>query len=185
MNPTKTSLSPSVDKYNTVITSKPLIRNAPPLHTSDKKKTGWFELTTRKDEFLKILQLLVEFDEKTGRYKNFSDQQSHFLRKSVSVANIASLRIFFQAIGFYVYEVVVEMKSIGSYSATQWIHEDGIRAERDEYKDILSHPVHTITCLTDFYENNSSLLPSDLSDGPSPIIDGSHPLCNILSGFKI
>ena len=49
--------------------------------TEKKKQTDrdlWRELTTRKEEFSKIVKLLVEFDEKTGRYLKYNHPETHW-----------------------------------------------------------------------------------------------------------
>ena len=121
----------------------------------------WTELLERKDEFQGIVRLLVEFDEKTGRYRKYGDQETHYMRKAISVAEPESLRIFLKHLGGFVYYVVAQLISESGHVSTSWVHEDGIRGERDEFKEISTHPVHTILCMTDLYEENSKPLPDD------------------------
>lgn len=105
--------------------------------------------------FQRIVSLLVDFDEKTGRHARYP--QTHYARKAVAVAPPASLRIYAQDIGDYVYSIIAEVISEGAYVVTAWIHEDGIRQEREGAP--AEHPVHSIECLTDL------ILKSPLSGG--------------------
>jgi len=132
------------------------------------KKTGknhhWKELSGGRDEFQKIVKLLVDFDETTGRYRRYGDPEAHYMRRSISVADPETLRVFLQDLGGFIYYVVVELKTEGGAVSTSWIHEDGIRAERDEFSEEENHPVHSIVCMTDLYKNYSVKIPLDFHD---------------------
>lgn len=117
----------------------------------------WVELREEKGSFQSILRLLTDFDEQTGRYRRFGDPQTHFMRRALAVAEPEQLRIFLKRIGLYVYHVVVECIGPGGAVSTGWVHEDGIRAEREELSDQSAHPVHGILCLTDLYERADPL----------------------------
>ncbi len=120
---------------------------------AEKKTDQWFELTSRKDEFQNILRLLVDFDEKTGRYKNYGGEEQHWLRKSASrVTDLNELRVFIKNIGSSIYMVVVEASVNNGVAVTAWIHEDGIHSEREQFQDNPDHPVHGIVCLTDLFK---------------------------------
>jgi len=93
------------------------------------------------------------------------------------VAEPELLRIFLQHLGGFIYYVVAELHGPGGRVSTSWVHEDGIRAERDEYAHRKSHPVHTILCLTDLYEENSRPLP----ENPAEICVDDPTLC-LLTG---
>ena len=121
----------------------------------------WNELQECKYEFQKIVNLLVEFDEKTGRYRRYPDRETHFMRKAISVGDTDCMRIFLQHLGGFVYHVVVELSIKGGQVCTGWVHEDGIRVERDEFQESKTHPVHSILCMTDLYEKNSMPLSDD------------------------
>ena len=129
-----------------------------------KKNKLWRELTDKKEEFQKIVKLLVDFDESTGRYRRYGDPESHYMRRSISVSDPDHLRIFIQDLGGFVYYIVVELRTAGGQVSSSWIHEDGIRAERDEFQHMEDHPVHEIVCMTDLYENNSSEISQDFSN---------------------
>lgn len=107
--------------------------------------------------FQKIVALLANFDEKTGRHLRYRDPQTHYARKAVAVAPPASLRIYAQDLGGYAYNIIAEIISDGAYVVTAWVHEDGVRQERESAP--ADHPVHSIECLTDL------LLKSPLSGG--------------------
>lgn len=123
----------------------------------------WYEIDENKEEFQKIVKLLVDFDETTGRYRRYGDPETHFMRRSVSVADPEMLRVFLNHLGGYVYYIVVELKSQGGSISTSWIHEDGIRSERDEFREQKDHPVHGILCITDLAEKFSVKLNEDFS----------------------
>jgi len=110
----------------------------------------WMELRDGQAEMQKIIHLLVDFDERTGRFKRFEDQSSHWMRKAVSVCNPKDLRIFAKRTAEWVYLVSVHALTNAGSVRTSWVHEDGIRMERDSAP--ADHPVHTIVCLTDLVE---------------------------------
>ena len=113
----------------------------------------WRELVGRKEEFQGIVRLLTEFDERTGRFRRFGDPETHYMRRALCVCDCDLMRVFFRALGGYVYQVAVELRSRSGSVATGWIHEDGIRAEREAFGAEPRHPVHGIVCLTDLYED--------------------------------
>ncbi len=127
------------------------------MNTANQVNT-WYEVIRDKDEMQKIIHLLVSFDEKTGRLQNFTGQDGHYMRKSLSVAHLADIRIFLRNPGGYVYSVIGEISSSAGFLVTNWIHEDGIRVEREDMKNDPEHPVHTIICVTDIYEKNKNEL---------------------------
>ncbi|MDH5655716.1 MAG: hypothetical protein OEZ34_07405 [Spirochaetia bacterium] len=133
-------------------------------NSEDSKKYQWRELCKKKDEFQKIVKLLVDFDESTGRYRRYGDPESHFMRRSISVSDPELLRIFIQSLGGFIYYIVVELRAQGGQLSSSWIHEDGIRAERDEFKKQEDHPVHSIVCMTDLFENQCSEISEDFSE---------------------
>ncbi len=114
----------------------------------------WMELTGRKEEFRNIVRLLLDFDEKTGRYARYGDPETHYMRKAVAQSSDEKARVFLKELGGFVYHVVVEVRSSGGLVSTGWIHEDGIRSERESYCEDLSHPVHGIVCLSDLYQSS-------------------------------
>lgn len=129
------------------------------MKTKDISIAGWRELTDRKDEFSKIIRLLVEFDEKTGRYLKYNDPETHFMRRAIAVADSSRLRVFLRDLGGFVYSVVCELRSPAGVTATAWIHEDGIRNEREGAEE--NHPVHSIICVTDLYSGSGECIPEE------------------------
>ena len=123
---------------------------------SEITERRWRELISAREEFREILTLLTEFDEKTGRYRRFDHPETHFMRKALSLADPEALRIFLRPLGGFVYHVAAEYSSPAGQVITSWVHEDGIRAEREEFRDRHDHPVHKIRCLTDFIEEERS-----------------------------
>ncbi len=115
----------------------------------------WKELCNQKQEFIKITALLTDYDERTGRYRKYGEKSDHFMRKAVSIACPDSIRVFFRDLGGYMYTVAVELSTGAGVVITNWVHEDGIRLERDELADSPDHPVHSIICITDLYEKYS------------------------------
>ena len=128
--------------------------------STEKKKQAdrdlWRELTARKEEFSKIVKLLVEFDEKTGRYLKYNHPETHYMRRAVAACDPENLRIFLKSLGGFVYSVVAEVKSAAGLTATAWVHEDGIRQEREGCD--AGHPVHQIVCVTDLFEADSQAI---------------------------
>lgn len=83
----------------------------------------------------------------------YVEAEAHFMRKAVAVVNPKNLRVFISDLGGFVYHIVAVISGSG-FLSTGWIHEDGIRTEREMFPD-LSHPVHSITCVSDLYEECS------------------------------
>jgi hypothetical protein len=121
----------------------------------EKNQYEWREIISEKREFCGIVKLLVDFDEKTERFRRYAHPETHYMRKAVGVADPAFIRIFIRDCGGYVYHIVSEINTDAGFMSTFWIHEDGIRAEREILKDQLDHPVHSIVCVSDLYEYNS------------------------------
>ncbi|MBL8019724.1 MAG: hypothetical protein JNM27_08680 [Leptospirales bacterium] len=113
----------------------------------------WKELVRRKEEYLRILRLLVEFDERTGRHLKYGDPETHYVRRSICIADPSRTRILIPDLGNFVYSVVCETRTASALAVIAYVHEDGIRIERDRYEP--DHPTHSITCLTDLFENDS------------------------------
>lgn len=118
------------------------------------RRGDWRELVGRREEFQAIVRLLTEFDERTGRFRRFGDPETHYMRRALCVCDCEQLRVFFRALGGYVYRVAVELRGRCGSVATGWVHEDGIRGERETFAHESGHPVHGIVCLTDLYEND-------------------------------
>lgn len=115
-------------------------------------KSAWQEITGGKEELQKIIMLLVEFDERTGRFKRYGDQESHWMRKAAGVCSPDELRVFVRDLGSWLYQVTVRIRSGSGHLQTTWLHEDGIRAERETLG--VEHPVQTIVCLTDLFQKH-------------------------------
>lgn len=119
----------------------------------------WIELTSKREEFTKIVKLLVAFDQNTGRYARYENESSHWLRKAVSVAEPDALRVILKHLGGFVYSVVTEQRTESGFCVTCWVHEDGIRSEREDKMSEPRHPVHSIVCVSDLYQEGK---PADL-----------------------
>lgn len=113
------------------------------------------EIVRAKSDFQEIVRMLVEFDEKSGRFGKGNFPDGHYLRKAAGIADLDDVRFFARDLGGYVFYVVVELKTHSSFCVTSWIHEDGIRVEREEYANDKAHPVHGIVCLSDIFEKNA------------------------------
>lgn len=118
------------------------------------KEAPRFTEITRDDVagFQKIVALLTSFDERTGRHLRYNDQETHFARVALAKCREENVRFFIRDLGGYVYSVIGHIESNGTVLSTGWVHEDGIRQEREEYSADKDHPVHSIECLTDFFE---------------------------------
>jgi hypothetical protein len=124
------------------------------MKTEVKDKARTIMEEADKVEFQKIVKLMIDFDERTGRHTRYPDPEVHYMRKAVSVARPESLTIKLERAEHeegwvYFVEVILDNSSVNSL-ITRWIHEDGIRAERETLGE--GHPVHNITCLTDLYD---------------------------------
>lgn len=132
---------------------------------------SWIEVTARKDEFTKIIRLLVDFDENTGRYRRYQNQASHWLRRAVSVSGPDQTRILIRHQGGFVYSVIAEIRTGSGFAATAWVHEDGIRLERDQKEAEPRHPVHSIVCLTDLFVEGKAVDFGGISPETQALID--------------
>ncbi|MBE7436899.1 MAG: hypothetical protein HS115_00475 [Spirochaetales bacterium] len=127
----------------------------------------WLEIEEGKKEFIKIVDLLVRFDEKTHRHQQYAHPEMHWMRRAIVAASTEDLRVFINPLSEWLYYIVVELKAQGHFLATAWMHEDGIFMERREAP--ADHPVHQITCMHDL-ACLARPLPLDLSDS---LIDGA------------
>ena len=112
---------------------------------------GWRELQTQLEDFFEIVRMLLKYDEQTGRASRL-EPHLHLLRKAVSQAPQSEVRVFLRDLGGWVYHVVVEWRCPIVQMTTTWVHEDGIRREREELFENTEHPVHGIVCVTDLFE---------------------------------
>jgi len=113
---------------------------------------GWVELKDGKDEMQRIVSLLVEFDEKTGRVNRYRDKASHWMRKAVAVCDPGDLTLYVKHSLDWSYCVTAHINSNAGIVKTSWVHEDGIRAERATASP--EHAVHKIVCLSDLVEKH-------------------------------
>lgn len=147
----------------------------------------WKEIVDRKDEFQQMLKLLLAFDEHSGRCRDYREPELHYMRRAVAVADPSLLRIYLRELGRCVYYIVTELHSGGGRLATAYVHEDGIRQEREQFGDEPEHPVHGIVCLSDLYEAGpptARVLPEDLYEiGPGAPGDMALELMNDESLF--
>lgn len=109
----------------------------------------------------RIVRLLTEYDEKTGRYLSYKDPETHFARKAIGAAS-SGVRFVVRDLGGFVYSVIAYYE--GSGIATAWVHEDGIQQERESGMQI----PESIRCLTDFVRSAS---PANLDFVPVAVLD--------------
>jgi len=114
----------------------------------------WRLLQSRKEEFSRILQLLVDFDDKTGRALRYRDQETHHMRKAIAVGNPDLRRVYMRRIATDTFSIVSELICDAGMVVTGWLHEDGVHAERAAQPP--EHPVHSIICVSDLFENDST-----------------------------
>jgi len=138
----------------------------------------WIELTSRKDEFTKIVKLLVEFDERTGRYRRYGCESSHWLRKALAVSDQECIRILLRNLGGFVYSVVVEIRTDSGFATMSWLHDDGIRKERDEKKSEANHPVHSIVCVTDLFNEGTGADLTGINPETSVLLETGSESCH-------
>lgn len=129
------------------------------LRMAPKTETLQFAEISKADVagFQKILALLTSFDEKTGRHIRFNDQESHFARVALAKVSEENVRFFIKDLGGFIYSVIGYIEGRSCTLATVWVHEDGIRQERDEHSEVKNHPVHSIECLTDLYGRSAAV----------------------------
>ena len=130
----------------------------------------WKEIIDRKREFQEMLALLLFCDERSGRLREYGEPELHYLRKAAVVADPNCMRIYLRELSPRIYYVVIEMSTGGGRMATAYVHEDGIRSERREHGGHPEHPVHTVVCLSDLFDDDplsARVLPEDLYEiGP-------------------
>ena len=123
-----------------------------------KNTRQWTELTEEKENFQRILRLLILEDEEKERPVKTGDWQNHYMRKAIAWGDAEGLRVFIRALGGFIYYVVAELHTTAGFVSSGWVHEDGIKAQRELREKYPYHPVHVITCMTDIYENHCEVL---------------------------
>ena len=106
-------------------------------------------------EMQSIVRLLTDFDERTGRYTRYNNPETHYMRVSLSRCAPENVTFYIKDLGGYVYSVIGFISSEAGTLATAWVHEDGIRKERDDADS--NHPVHNIKCVTDLFAGSADL----------------------------
>ena len=129
-------------------------------------ETGrWHELRGGQRDLQSILQILLDYDERSGSLEVIGSMALHFMRRSVGICRSESLRVFALSLGGNVFYLVAEVMLRGGYLATSWIHEDGIYTERRERRHEPEHAVHSVLCLTDLVlEFGVPLTPDQLTE---------------------
>lgn len=117
-----------------------------------KKEASWKKIQGGNEDFQGIARLMVEFDEATGRVRRMENQVLHHLRKAASVCDPEDLDVYIRDRGGFEFEIVCSIDLKDGVCATRWIHEDGIKMEREEFREDPGHPVHSIVCMSDLYE---------------------------------
>jgi hypothetical protein len=132
----------------------------------------WREVVDRKQDFLRILKLLVDFDEKTGLAHKYPAPEAHYIRHAIAVANPETTRIFLRRLKSFVYVVVAEHVSTAGMLVCTYVHEDGIRRERETAAQ--DHPVHKIVCLTDLFETSLEPANTDSLNSQTKLLMAEH-----------
>ena len=117
---------------------------------------NWTEIN-RKEEFQRILNLLIEFEERTGRHKKYGDPKIHDQRKKIAHAKPEKIRIFAKHRGGFMFHIVIEYEEFSA----ELILDDGIMEERDEFRHNPDHVVHTIVCTTDLVKSGTEIINFD------------------------
>lgn len=133
------------------IVLRPFLLNMEAHAEHETSNADWRILRTHKVDFIKILSLLVEYDERTGKAARYPDPQRHRMRQAIAAANPDLSRFLIRRIAANLFSIVAETVCDGGLVTTRWLHEDAINQERSQQEP--DHPVHSITCVTDLFEN--------------------------------
>ena len=117
-----------------------------------KQSKIWRELNRHHAEFQHILRLLVNHE---GHALGSETNWLFHMRKALYTCDSRQLRLFLCNLGGYLFHVVAQAEGPGGHLVTSWLHEDGIQAERDLHLHNKTHPVHYLSCMTDFYHEDS------------------------------
>ena len=105
-------------------------------------------------EFQNIIRILNRY------YTAFSSEDkktnTQKFREEISYTNPEKLEIYAKKFGNYEYLIYGEIQENNEkLKSDTWIHIDGIAEERDTFmnKEILSHPVFNIVCMSDIYKD--------------------------------
>ena len=129
-----------------------------------KKKTGWYELTSSKEDFQNIVRVLNRY------YDLFPSANhptpAHVFREDIVQSTVENLRVFLKKFGTYEFLIVVEISNEKGARMDSWIHIDGVSQERVTMteKGNLEHPVFRIVCLEDLFLSHTK-----------PVGKGFHP----------
>lgn len=121
----------------------------------------WMEIAREDiDGFQDMVRLLVDFDNKTGRWRRYGDPEIHYMRAAIGECDPNGLRALVvpEEQRDHVYSVIAQFRGPGGCAITEWTHEDSIMQDRCRADP--EHPVHQIPCLTDMYKRATPL--SDL-----------------------
>jgi hypothetical protein len=103
---------------------------------------------------IEVINLLVRFDEKTGRCDQYTNSELHYMRKVLCKADPANITVHAtrdsEWLFFLEATLELEYEEYTHRMETAWLHEDGIFQERETAPP--DHPVHKIVCLNDLYE---------------------------------
>ncbi|GIX41925.1 MAG: hypothetical protein KatS3mg129_1658 [Leptospiraceae bacterium] len=108
------------------------------------------ELKIRKEDFIKILNDLIHWDEQFPSKSKYY-QENLKIKKLLLELPPKKLKITLLKLDSMIYYVVVQYKSLTGEISTSWIHEDDIYRERLLHFN-KEHISHKTICLTDLYE---------------------------------
>jgi plasmid rolling circle replication initiator protein Rep len=81
------------------------------------------ELKTRKEDFVKILKDLIEWDEQI-KTKSPKFLENLKIKKTLAEMPSKKLKITFLKLDEFIFYVVVQYKSLNGEITTSWVHED-------------------------------------------------------------
>ncbi|WP_061247703.1 LIC_13246 family protein [Leptospira noguchii] len=116
---------------------------------------SWKEMNEQGiKEFLIILKVFDAFY--SANQKETSKEELKFRSKLQTEKDI---RIFLKALDEFAYYILAQLKENGKLQSKNWIHIDGIQEEKERFRDLgdLTHPIFSITCVTDIYNKHSAI----------------------------
>lgn len=124
------------------------------MKTKRKKRieSAWFLLQKNIGDFKQILRILNHFY--SGIREKISETE--MFREEIIHTKEENLEIFLKKFGDYEYLVAVKIQEEENSRMDSWIHIDGVLQEREFMKEIgnLNHPVFSIPCISDLYNNS-------------------------------
>ena len=141
---------------------KPVLKNR-----SSQYKSDWCEIVSRKDAFQHIMMVLNRYYLQTEGHDKDTIDPSRQFRLDLVKANTDNLKIFIKKFSNYEYLVYSELDKGEEIRTDYWVHIDGIQQERDELASNggqENHPVFSIYCMSDLYDNNTAPANLDIEE---------------------